>query len=862
MSQGASGNTERDTHDAVGVDPEASTRSRRLQPAVHDDRTGKSEDTSKREVRDAVRSPFFRRRGLPGRTKGSGNAPESVPCKFFSRNGQCWNGDRCRYSHSLGQSSSAATSAASTVTAVNTDGLVKKEVEDVPDDCAPLSGCVPQLIGDQEYVCADKSAQRSPPKELCRFFERHGFCRYGRGCRYVHKCRRDRQVKSTAPAPQEATVNDLPKQGSDVQDSLASDQTPTGAVSKVENGGSAQHPPSEEELLKQLRDREIDQFRKRFRKSKKVPAVDGVDKYIFVFGPTDPDWPFDVKELTMMVAFPKLYPRECLMICVLDEEGVLPPTLLRDINAAVKAWLDEKHSTANQVRPGLLCLRPFLRWLDRNLETLFIESLRKVKKIQLAEAAGLEFVPFEQLAGATAKGEMPTVNEALSRENMSSGDVVCAMITSNADNIQEKECQGTLQDEALTDCLQVLTLDSSGKEGRLIDCPPGISINQSSDCNEQAHGATSVLNGFGVYESAKTLSGTENNRHGKKEKNVTNELDESGPAEKPHHVASSVLEGGSSENSAAAAADKCTHRAGVDIHVNQKKGTEVKFRRLELGEGVATLECTKVAVRVQCGRCRCNADVVTPARRRNVVTCGRCSRTCSVTFRPNLMHPFNSVMGYFDLVDCFAVDLVLSGCVFSLDCFGCNKRMTADGIHYGQRRSLWCQFCNAKMTVLMESVKFLQLQPSKAAENAGSAFSIKAPKMIKKFKDPAIQEGKPLPEGGICKHYKKSFRWLRFPCCGKAYPCDKCHDEQEGGSHEMKYATRMICGHCCKEQPFAAEKPCTGCANFMTKKPTAHWEGGRGCRDRIRMSRDDNKKFSGTGKTISKRAQEKLSGKK
>ncbi|KAL3238966.1 hypothetical protein MRX96_048006 [Rhipicephalus microplus] len=59
MSQGASGNTERDTHDAVGVDPEASTRSRPLQPAVHDDRTGKSEDTSKREVRDAVRPPFF-----------------------------------------------------------------------------------------------------------------------------------------------------------------------------------------------------------------------------------------------------------------------------------------------------------------------------------------------------------------------------------------------------------------------------------------------------------------------------------------------------------------------------------------------------------------------------------------------------------------------------------------------------------------------------------------------------------------------------------------------------------------------------------------------------------------------------------
>ncbi|KAH7932505.1 hypothetical protein HPB52_024480 [Rhipicephalus sanguineus] len=496
MSQGAAGYTERDTHDAVGVDPQASTRSRRLQqePAVHSDKTGKSEDAPNRGLKSAVRAPFSRRRGFPRRTNGPGNAPESVPCKFFSRDGHCRNGDRCRYSHSLEDPSSAATSA-------TTDKPVEREVADVvPDDCT------------------DKSVQRPLPKEPCRFFERHGFCRYGRGCRYAHKRRRDQhQVKSTTSrVPRETTMNDSPKQESDVLNPSASDQTPAGAVSEVENGGSEQQPPSEEELLKQLRDREIDQFRKRFRKSKKVPAGDGIDKYIFVFGPTDPDW---------------------------------------------------------------------------------------VKKIQLAEAAGLEFVPFEQLAGTTAEGAAPTVDETL-------------------------------------------------------------------------------------------------------------------PGEERHRG---------------------------------------EFRRLELGEGVATLECTKVAVRVQCGRCRCNADVVTPARRRNVVTCGRCSRTCSVTFRPNLMHPFNSVLGYFDLVDCFAVDLVLSGCVFALDCFGCNKRMTADGIHYGQRRSLWCQFCNAKMTVLMESVKFLQLQASKAAENAGSAFSIKAPKMVKNVKDPAIQEGKPFQMEAFASTTRRAF---------------------------------------------------------------------------------------------------------
>jgi uncharacterized CHY-type Zn-finger protein len=40
---------------------------------------------------------------------------------------------------------------------------------------------------------------------------------------------------------------------------------------------------------------------------------------------------------------------------------------------------------------------------------------------------------------------------------------------------------------------------------------------------------------------------------------------------------------------------------------------------------------------------------------------------------------------------------------------------------------------------------------------------------------------------------------MRFPCCGKCYPCDKCHEEASDG-HEMEQATRMICGFCSKEQ--------------------------------------------------------------
>ena len=95
----------------------------------------------------------------------------------------------------------------------------------------------------------------------------------------------------------------------------------------------------------------------------------------------------------------------------------------------------------------------------------------------------------------------------------------------------------------------------------------------------------------------------------------------------------------------------------------------------------------------------------------------------------------------------------------------------------------------------------------------------------KKKKVPDFIEGRPLPNTGTCLHYKKSHRWpgntdidvntdiksdidlntdtdtndcCRFPCCGKAFPCDVCHDSTE--DHPMERANRMICGYCSKEQ--------------------------------------------------------------
>ena len=120
----------------------------------------------------------------------------------------------------------------------------------------------------------------------------------------------------------------------------------------------------------------------------------------------------------------------------------------------------------------------------------------------------------------------------------------------------------------------------------------------------------------------------------------------------------------------------------------------------------------------------------------------------------------------------------------------------------------------------------------------------------KQQKDPreaGIHVGAPLPQTGTCKHYKRSHRWLRFPCCGRAWPCDVCHDSNS--DHECEWANRMICGFCSKEQPFSSSKSCNNCGAAFDGSGRSHWEGGHGCRDQSKMSKKDSHKYAGSGKT-------------
>ncbi|KAG8185484.1 hypothetical protein JTE90_019742 [Oedothorax gibbosus] len=287
----------------------------------------------------------------------------------------------------------------------------------------------------------------------------------------------------------------------------------------------------------------------------------------------------------------------------------------------------------------------------------------------------------------------------------------------------------------------------------------------------------------------------------------------------------------------------------------QNQGVKVLFIGLEFIEGVAALSCTRIAAMLRCIRCKTSHNIKSPPNKNMAVTCSKCSKRLESNFNPSLLHQFSNVLGTMHLVECQVVDINLVESAFLIDCLNCSKQVGVNGIHYGQKQKLWCMFCNQKLVIGIGSVKFQASAPTYASTKAPD----KAVKKTEKKKDSVIKEGAPLPQFGACKHYKKSNRWLRFPCCGRVYPCDLCHEEKEM-DHEMKFASRMICGFCSKEQPYSKDKPCTSCASGMVAKSGTHWEGGKGCRNKVKMARDDKHKYAGTSKTVSNKAQS--SGKK
>lgn len=264
-----------------------------------------------------------------------------------------------------------------------------------------------------------------------------------------------------------------------------------------------------------------------------------------------------------------------------------------------------------------------------------------------------------------------------------------------------------------------------------------------------------------------------------------------------------------------------------------ERGISLSFPFLEL-YGVELLELVSLCITIKCERCKDTMDIsnLRDKAHKNE-SCKKCAMPLSVGYRRELMHVNSVRAGFLDLEGCTVLDMLPSN--FVPTCSECSTTHPAPGLVSvrGESSMAVCRECHRKMTFKIPEVKFLLVS---AAARTNLAPVRKRPK-----DSLGITAGQPLPRNGRCTHYSKSYRWFRFSCCSKVFACDRCHDAES--DHPNEHANRMICGYCSREQNYRPED-CGTCHSSLIKKAgSGFWEGGKGTRDKSRMSRKDPRKY-------------------
>jgi len=276
----------------------------------------------------------------------------------------------------------------------------------------------------------------------------------------------------------------------------------------------------------------------------------------------------------------------------------------------------------------------------------------------------------------------------------------------------------------------------------------------------------------------------------------------------------------------------------------------------DLEQSIGTITLTHFSGATRCVRCSTQEFFDVDVGKDQVIPCKKCSSKQSIKVISVLGHQNCNIFGECYPVGCKPTDLILQSSKLAITCLNCSKDLIIEALPYGSPNVAWCRQCNTKFRFVIHSFSFRGL--TSAIPRGEFVKSAKKKAVKDEF---VIHQGQPLPKNGTCKHYGKSFRWFRFPCCGKLYPCDICHSEVEK-DHEMKFANRMICGFCSTEQPYSKES-CTFCKGSVIKTRSAFWEGGKGCRDQKKMCKNDPRKYKNTdAKTIPKKRTGQVKSKK
>ncbi|KAL3135703.1 hypothetical protein ABBQ38_006174 [Trebouxia sp. C0009 RCD-2024] len=311
--------------------------------------------------------------------------------------------------------------------------------------------------------------------------------------------------------------------------------------------------------------------------------------------------------------------------------------------------------------------------------------------------------------------------------------------------------------------------------------------------------------------------------------------------------------------------------AASSADVNDRNALQLHLQDLNL-DNVDALEGLKLNIQMVCNRCHATSelafasDAVASGSQQGrsgsiqvSAHCAKCHQDWFAALQPRLVHAHSNVLASIRAQGCAPLDLLPS--LMAAQCSNCTAAASLRNAQVGLPCSRACSTCHTSMTVHFQAAMFLAAAPPPAAD--GTQPRRPKPRQrpgtgARAALDPALVIGQPLPHMGTCKHYHHSHRWLRFPCCGRRFACDLCHEEQTDG-HEMKWALRMVCGYCSHEQPLGEQ--CQHCGKRIARTArgalgavTTHWQGGEGCRDKRTMDRRDAAKYRNSKhKSVSKK---------
>jgi chemotaxis protein histidine kinase CheA len=308
-------------------------------------------------------------------------------------------------------------------------------------------------------------------------------------------------------------------------------------------------------------------------------------------------------------------------------------------------------------------------------------------------------------------------------------------------------------------------------------------------------------------------------------------------------------------------ANKFQHPAESKIHLNQQhRGTQILCEKVGL-TNISLVKCSSLQFQLSCLRCSTiNETELQPSSSHALeFPCVSCHLSLSVRYRHELMHDNNSSLGYLDLENCNAHDLLRVN--LWLTCENCFNESSAkdyqrdthfEGNCFNCHEKLEMKISNFSLNIITPPLQNLQRKDVEKYSKENNPFINDAERELRriiKAERAALKLNSPLPSNGACEYYRKSYRHLRFPCCSRSFCCDRHHDK--ASDHQFMWANRMICGLCSKEQPFS-QAPCNNCGFNFVSISSSFWEGGRGQRNRSEMNRNDSKKYSGLNKTQSK----------